>query len=407
MNHPQSPLNRRWLLLAAAVLAMLFAGIIYAWSILKVPFADEFGWSVSALSLNFTLTMCGFCLGGILGSRLSRRLGVKLPVIIAAILAGGGLALTGILSGSHVALLYLTYAVMAGLGIGIAYNVIISTVNAWFPDKKGLCSGCLMMGFGASSLLLGNLASTLFESALGWRRTYLLLGGMILVVLVLVGLLLSRPSSEVTLPAPKKTSGRRGEDFEVKDLSTTEMLKRFTFWRAFLCLVFMTAVGSSVISFARDLALETGAQAALATTLVGVLSVCNGLGRILTGAVFDALGRRFTMLAAGVLTIVAAAVTLTAVLLSSLPLCIVGLCLSGISYGTSPTISSAFTASFYGQKYFPTNFSITNCNLMGASVMATVCGNLVASSGGYVAPFILLLVLSVAALGLNISIRKP
>jgi OFA family oxalate/formate antiporter-like MFS transporter len=407
MNHPQSPLNRRWLLLAAAVLAMLFAGIIYAWSILKVPFADEFGWSVSALSLNFTLTMCGFCLGGILGSRLSRRLGVKLPVIIAAILAGCGLALTGLLSGSHVALLYLTYAVMAGLGIGIAYNVIISTVNAWFPDKKGLCSGCLMMGFGASSLLLGNLASALFESALGWRRTYLLLGGMILVILVLVGLLLNRPSSEVTLPAPKKTSGRRGEDFEVKDLSTTEMLKRFTFWRAFLCLVFMTAVGSSVISFARDLALETGAQAALATTLVGVLSVCNGLGRILTGAVFDALGRRFTMLAAGILTIVAAAVTLAAVLLGSLPLCIVGLCLSGISYGTSPTISSAFTASFYGQKYFPTNFSITNCNLMGASVMATVCGNLVASSGGYVAPFILLLVLSVAALGLNISIRKP
>jgi OFA family oxalate/formate antiporter-like MFS transporter len=407
MNHPQSPLTRRWLLLAAAVLAMLFAGIIYAWSILKVPFADEFGWSVSALSLNFTLTMCGFCLGGILGSRLSRRLGVKLPVIIAALLAGSGLALTGILSGSHVALLYLTYAVMAGLGIGIAYNVIISTVNAWFPDKKGLCSGCLMMGFGASSLLLGNLASALFESALGWRRTYLLLGGMILVVLVLVGLLLSRPSSEVTLPAPKKTSGRRGEDFEVKDLSTTEMLKRFTFWRAFLCLVFMTAVGSSVISFARDLALETGAQTALATTLVGVLSVCNGLGRILTGAVFDALGRRFTMLAAGVLTIVAAAVTLAAVLLGSLPLCILGLCLSGISYGTSPTISSAFTASFYGQKYFPTNFSITNCNLMGASVMATVCGNLVASSGGYVAPFILLLVLSVAALGLNISIRKP
>jgi OFA family oxalate/formate antiporter-like MFS transporter len=407
MNHPQSPLNRRWLLLAAAVLAMLFAGIIYAWSILKVPFADEFGWSVSALSLNFTLTMCGFCLGGILGSRLSRRLGVKLPVIIAALLAGSGLALTGILSGSHVALLYLTYAVMAGLGIGIAYNVIISTVNAWFPDKKGLCSGCLMMGFGASSLLLGNLASALFESALGWRRTYLLLGGMILVVLVLVGLLLSRPSPEMTLPAPKKTSGRRGEDFEVKDLSTTEMLKRFTFWRAFLCLVFMTAVGSSVISFARDLALETGAQAALATTLVGVLSVCNGLGRILTGAVFDALGRRFTMLAAGILTIVAAAVTLAAVLLGSLPLCIVGLCLSGISYGTSPTISSAFTASFYGQKYFPTNFSITNCNLMGASVMATVCGNLVASSGGYVAPFILLLVLSVAALGLNISIRKP
>ena len=263
------------------------------------------------------------------------------------------------------------------------------------------------MGFGASTLLLGNLASALFESTLGWRMTYVLLGGIILVVLVLVGLLLQRPSAVVTLPAPKKATNRRGEDFEVRDMTTVEMLKRFTYWRAFLCLVFITAVGSSVISFARDLAVATGAEAALATTLVGVLSVCNGLGRILTGVVFDALGRRFTMLAANILTIIAAGVTLAAVMLGSLPLCIVGLCLSGISYGTSPTMSSAFTASFYGQKYFASNFSMTNCNLMGASIMATVCGSLMASSGGYVAPFILLLVLSVAALGLNISIRKP
>ena len=407
MTQPQHPLSRRWLLLTAAVLAMLFAGIIYAWSILKVPFADEFGWSVSALSLNYTLTMCGFCLGGILGSQLSRRMGAKLPVIMAALLAGGGLALTGMLSGGNVILLYLTYALMAGLGIGIAYNVIISTVNAWFPDKKGFCSGCLMMGFGASTLLLGNLANTLFESTLGWRATYLLLGGVLCVVLTAVGLLLVRPSAEIVFPAPKKTVGRRGEDFEVQDMTTAQMLRRFTFWRAFLCLVFMTAVGSTVISFARDLALSVGAQAGLATTLVGVLSVCNGLGRILTGVMFDACGRRLTMLAANILTIAAAGVTLISVLLGSLPLCIVGLCLSGFSYGTSPTMSSAFTSSFYGQKYFASNFSVTNCNLMGASAMATVCGSLMASSGGYIAPFILLLCLAVAAFGLNLSIRKP
>ena len=401
------PLSRRWLLLAGAVVAMLFAGIIYAWSILKVPFAEAFGWGVSQLSLNFTLTMSFFCLGGILGSQLSRRLGVKLTTVLAGLLAGGGLALTGTLSGGSVVLLYLTYSLMAGLGIGVAYNVVISTVNAWFPDKKGLCSGCLMMGFGASTLLLGNLASALFESALGWRATYVTLGGAICAVLVAVGLLLKRPDADTVFPVAKKKAGRRGEDFEAQDLTTLQMLRRFTFWRAFLCLVFLTAVGNAVISFARDLALSVGAEAGLATTLVGVLAVCNGLGRILTGAVFDAMGRRFTMLAAGILAIVAAGVTLTAVVLGSLPLCIAGLCLSGVSYGTSPTMSSAFTAAFYGQKHFASNFSVTNCNLMGAAVIATVCNSLMASSGGYVAPFILLLALAVIALGLNLSIRRP
>ena len=83
------------------------------------------------------------------------------------------------------------------------------------------------------------------------------------------------------------------------------MIKRFTFWRAFFFLVFNTAVGSAVISFARDLVLSVDAAPALATTLVGVLSVFNGIGRILTGAVYDALGRKTTMLASNILTIFA------------------------------------------------------------------------------------------------------
>ena len=47
----------RWFILVSSVFAMLFAGIIYAWSILKVPFASDFGWKAEQLSLNFTITM--------------------------------------------------------------------------------------------------------------------------------------------------------------------------------------------------------------------------------------------------------------------------------------------------------------------------------------------------------------
>ena len=145
----------------------------------------------------------------------------------------------------------------------------------------------------------------------------------------------------------------------------------------------------------------------MATTLVGVLAVCNGLGRILTGAMFDKFGRRVAMLTAGVLTIIAAGVTLLAVHVGSLPLCILGLCLTGLSYGTCPTIQSAFTAAFYGQRHFASNFGVMNCNLMCASFIATACNSLLASTGGYTAPFILLLALAVVALGLNLSIRRP
>ena len=408
MNVSKKTLTKRSLMLVLGVFSMLFAGVIYAWSIIKAPLESDLGFTKENLALNFTLTMCAFCIGGFLGSILSKKIGVKISTILSGVLAGLGFVLTGLLqAGSHVVLLYLTYALMAGGGIGIVYNVIISSVNAWFPDKKGFCSGCLMMGFGASTLILGNLASKLFEiPEIGWRKTYIILGIALGIALVITGILLSRPGQEDTLPAPKASTAK-GEDFERRDYSPKEMLKRSSFWRAFILLICLTAVGSSVISFARDLALSVGAGAALATTLVGVLSICNGLGRIITGKIFDLIGRRNTMIAANIITIFAAGVTLIAVYANSLPLCIIGLCLTGMSYGSSPTVASAFSSAFYGMKHFATNFSIMNFNLMIASFVATACSKLLTATGGYTAPFILLLVLSGCALVLNFSIKKP
>lgn len=400
--------SRRRIYLVVGVAAMLFSGVLYAWSILKMPFKDIFGWSDSALALNFTLTMCFFCLGAFFGSLICKRTSPRFALILAGVLVGIGFGLTGFLTADGLALLYVTYAVLAGSGIGISYNVIVSTVTAWFPDKKGFCSGCLMMGFGFSTLLLGNLIDALFaSSAFGWNGTFLLLGILLAVILVISGLILRRPTADTVFPAAKAGKNVRKEDFEVRDFTTAEMLRSFTYWRAFVCMAFMTAVGNSVISFARDLVLSVDAAPALATTLVGVLAVCNGLGRILTGAIYDALGRRVTMLAANGIAIVAAGITLTAVWLHSLPICIIGLCLTGLSYGACPTVTSAFTSSFYGTKYFPVNYSITNFNLIAAAFIAAGSNSLLVSTGSYTAPFVMLLILAVAALGLNFSVRRP
>ena len=356
----------RWFYLTIGILSMLFAGILYSWSILKAPLADAFGWNASQLTMNFTLTMCFFCLGGVGGGLLARRLGTRLTIALGGALACIGFVLTARLDGSSLPMLYLSYGVITATGIGFAYNVVLSTVQAWFPDKKGTCSGALLMGFGASSLVLGSLADALIQNpAVGWR------------------------------------------DFEAADYTTGQMLRRFTFWRAFLCIIFLAAMGNTVISFAKDLSLSVGASAALSTTLVGVLAVCNGLGRILTGALFDTLGRRRTMLLANGAAILAALVTLLSVAVHSVPLCVAGLCITGISYGACPTISSAFTSSFYGAKYFSLNFSVMNFNLTGASFVATAASVLLTQTGGYAAPLVLLLVLAVAALALNLNIKRP
>ena len=406
MNN-KSNISVRWFYLAIGVVAMLFAGVLYAWSILKSPLTTEFGWGASKLALNFTLAMSFFCIGGLLGAQISKRAGSRIALIIAGIVSALGFILTASIHDTSVIMLYINYGVLAGLGIGIAYNVLIATVSAWFPDKKGLCSGCLMMGFGASALILGNIANALFKSDLGWRSTFIILGASICVVLILAGLLLKKPSEDITLPQPKVTKSAGTENFESKDYTSGQMLRRPSFWMAFICISFLAAVGSSVISFAKDLALSVDAPESLAVSLVGVLSVCNGLGRILTGALFDSIGRRKTMLCANGLTILAAGVTLLAVSIGSLPLCIAGLCLTGMSYGACPTITAAFTSSFYGMKYFSTNMAIMTFTVMGGSLIATLSNKILEITGGYTVTFIMLLSLTAVAFVLNLFIRRP
>ncbi len=396
-------LHIRWVYLAIGTVAMLFAGILYAWSILKVPFAEGYGWNASQLSINFTITMSFFCVGGLLGARLAKAKGHCLTLILSGILSAAGFALTALLQKEQLFFLFLTYGGLAGLGIGIAYNVLVSTVSSWFPDKKGLCSGFLMMGFGASALVLGKAASGLMGSSLGWQGTYVLLGIALGAVLAAAGLLLKKPGPEVQLPAVYKLStGAAAED-----LSPMQMLKRPSFYLAFTYLVFLTAVGSFVISIARDLALDVGADLAMATTLVGVLSVFNGVGRIIAGACFDRLGCRKTMFLAAGLTIAASGVTLVAVLMGNLWLGIAGLCLTGLSYGACPTAASSVTSAFYGTRYFSTNMAIMIFSMMGSNFIGTFCNSLMASSGGFLVPFGVLLALSLAALVMNFFIKKP
>jgi OFA family oxalate/formate antiporter-like MFS transporter len=185
------------------------------------------------------------------------------------------------------------------------------------------------------------------------------------------------------------------------------MLCRPSFWIAFTCISFLAAVGSSVISFAKDLALSVEAPESLAVSLVGVLSICNGVGRILTGAIFDIIGCRKTMICANIVTICAAAVTLLAVSINSLTLCIIGVCLTGMSYGACPTITAAFTSSFFGMKHFSNNMAFMTFTVMIGSFVATASNKVLEMTGGYTATFIMLLALTFVALILNTFIRKP
>ncbi|MCR4781673.1 MAG: MFS transporter [Lachnospiraceae bacterium] len=394
--------SRAWVLILGTI-AIFFAGILYAWSVIKTPLGDELGFSPSQLSLNFTFTMITFCLGGFLSGNLLPK--VKLSYILAAsaILSFVGFFISSRIGSNDIGLLYLSYGGFAGLGIGMAYNSIISVINEWFPDIKGTASGVLMMSFGASALILGNLANAMITKV-GWRETYLVLGCAMGIALLLAAILLRHTREEDNIDSLVKNTEEVEES--IKDYKTGEMVKRSSFIRFFLFLVLACAVGNSTVSIARDVAVSVGAEATLAATLAGVLSLCNGLGRVIAGILFDKFGQRITMTIDGVITIIAPVIMLLALSSNSVILVGIGLAVTGLSYAFQPPITSSVVSSFYGKKYFPKNFSVANMNLIPASFVATISGVLYSNSGSYIGVFALLLVFAIVSFALNLSVRK-
>ena len=173
----KSNLNKRWFYLASGMFTMLFSGVLYAWSILKIPFKGEFGWSDSVLAFNFTLTMCFFCLGAFFGSLICKKAGVTVTLILAGLLVGAGFVTTGLLGAGVPYLLYLTYAVLAGTGIGISMaankvkGIRAACCSDFFSakytrvhnDANVLCMGARVIGAGLACELVDVFINTEFE----------------------------------------------------------------------------------------------------------------------------------------------------------------------------------------------------------------------------------------------------
>ena len=376
-------------------LALFTAGVFYAWSILKAPFS--FG--AAELGLNFTVSLCAFGFGGLFSGFAAKKVNVKIRLSFGAALAAIGLVLSTFAEHSLVFLIT-SYGLTTGLGIGIIYNSVIGSVNSWFPDKKGFSSGVLLMSFGISTLVLGKIADTFFGiESIGWKFTYYILASFILISALALAFIARMPNEKDTLPAPKQKKSANSTN----DFSATETIKKLSFWKLFIFFTLFSAVGSASIGFAKDFLTDAGARSSFAVTMVGIVSVCNGLGRLLSGYLFDSIGLRKTQFLTSAVVILATSTALIGALTSSLPVCIIGICLCGLSYGFSPTVSAAFIASFYGMKSYASNLGVINLVLIPASFMSTLAGKI----GDFTIVFALLLELSLVGLVINLTIKKP
>ncbi|WP_158539638.1 MFS transporter [Gordonibacter sp. 28C] len=382
-------MNHRMRYLATGVLSLLFLGLIYSWSNFSAPIGEEFGWDRESMRFVFTLSIIAFCFGGYFGARLNGRFSFRPTMLIAGVLLVGGFASTAlVLDAGGLPALYVTYGVLCGGGCGIAYNVIIATVNAWFPERVGFSSGALMMGFGLGGLVLGTAAAAGIDLA-GWRTVFLVLAALIAIVLGVTALVIK--------PAPMLASGSSNVAGSAEGSSEhaaagkalgasheTPMVRTPLFWVYSVWATCAICAGLMIIGDAKPAALAVGLEAGFATLLVGLVSTTNGVARIVIGVVFDRFGLRAVMASASLAALLGA----VALAWSFAPgtrvpgLFVAGALLVGFSYGCVPVIASAFARSQFGQKHYAENLALANFNMASAALLSSFAAGGARALGG-------------------------
>ncbi|MEG0291546.1 MAG: MFS transporter [Anaerovoracaceae bacterium] len=396
--------SMRWGRLAAGTLMLLFLGLIYGWSIFKVPFSAIYPeWSISQISLTFTISMVCFCIGGFIAGQIIKKIGAAKVIWISAVLLAIGFVGVSFLdpkdsSGSLIKL-YILYGVFCGTGVGMSYNSIVSVINGWFADKAGLASGILMMGFGLGGLILGSGAITIVGK-IGVLATFKILGIAIAVVLIIGATFMKIPKEG---EAPKKLAAG-GQEAVVVDVAPGEMVKDGRFWLFMLWAVLMNSAGLLVINSAASIAIAFGAPAVMGL----LVSLCNGGGRVVIGGLFDKLGRKITLIINCIVMIAAGVSLFLGATTSAVAFVLLGLLLVGVGYGGGPTMTSSFVLATFGPKNFPKNFSLAIFSIVPAAILGPMISSklIEASNGDYTSTFILIIGLGVAALVTGIVVNK-
>src|SRR6202045_3829782 len=280
--------NNRWVIAIAGVFLQIALGAVYAWSVFRVPLSKQFGWSISEVTLTFTISIFVLGFAAFFGGLWLNRKGPRIVALTGGALYGLGVFLA---SFSHsLSWLYLSYGVIGGIGLGLGYIVPVAVLVKWFPDRRGLITGIAVGGFGAGALITAPVATRLIQSV-GVLSTFAYLGVAYLVVTIIAGAFMQNPPDgwkpEGWSPTASQTSQRAGHDFKLG-----EALKTWQWYALWLLLFLNTCAGISVISQEAPIFQELARVSAVtAGGMVGIASLGNAVGRVFWAWVSDLITR--------------------------------------------------------------------------------------------------------------------
>lgn len=385
--------NRRWLYIPLGLIIFMCMGTIYSWSIFRKPIETAFNIGATESGLPYMFFLVFYAGAMPFAGSYMDKYGPRTMTLIGGVLIAIGWFLSGFTS--SIILLTISYGVIGGMGVGIAYGAPMAVAAKWFPDKEGLAVGLTLGGFGLSPFVTAPAASWLIGQ-FGVFTTFKVLGASFLIIITLLSIPLKFPEQNNT-----KSKKTKKENLSL-EIEPKNMLKSKSFYALWTTFVIGTIVGLMAIAISGPVAEELiNLSASEASIYVSLFAIFNGIGRPFFGALTDKLKAKKTAIISFSLIIIASFLMIINHSGSAL-LYFISFAIFWLNLGGWLAIAPAATSYFFGKKNYSQNYGY----LFTAYGVGAVIGNLFSGSirdimGSY--QFVFYPTLIIAALGILIA----
>ena len=296
---PATAAGNRWVILVAAVLVQLAIGAVYAWSVFSKALQDDgaFGWTKAQATVPFEVAIGMIFIGSYIGGRIQDTRGPRIVALSGGVIYSIGVIVASFARADSFWLLVLGYGVLGGFGLGMVYIVPIAMLQKWFPDKPGLITGIAVAGFGFGAVITAPVGQALIDGSPDVpTKAFLWLGIGYLVAILIGASQFRNPATPGVATAGTATTAT--EPVRARQFTAAEALRTPQWYLLTAILTLSVLAGISLISVAAGSATDiSGMSKVGAASLVGVLAIFNGAGRVLWGWLSDIIGKMPAFLA--------------------------------------------------------------------------------------------------------------
>lgn len=349
----------------AALVVQLCVGILYLWSVFRAPIVTAFSWNNAAAGMVSSYMIMAFVFGNLIGGFLNDKKGPKLTCFAGVILFSLGVGLTAALTEKTVGLIYVTYAVMGGLGSGFAYGACISCIQKWLPHRRGLASGLACGAFGLSTVVFTPLSNMLMnkfstDGVVNFTPVFLILAIVFAVLGLIASFFVNLPDEayikSLNLPAKAVSGG--------ESCTLGQAMKKPTFWCLFFSIFFINGTWNLCVPLIKDLGVARGLTEAAAVACVSFTGITNAAGRIIMSTLSDKIGRTNTMYILCGLTFVGALLTTFITGYGYFAV----IAVIAFAYGGPSALNAALCTDLFGPKNSGTNYGVAMLALGFSSI---------------------------------------